>query len=41
MTEVALTIDMSYASYFTAEIAWGASGVIVVVVLGVMMTAFG
>lgn len=32
---------MAYTCYFTAEIAWGASGVISVVVLGVMTTAFG
>ena len=41
VTEVALTIAVSYACYFTAEIAWGASGVISVVVLGVMTTSFG
>jgi len=41
VTEVALTIAMAYTCYFTAEIAWGASGIIAVLVLGVMTTAFG
>lgn len=41
VTEVAFTIAMAYTCYFTAEIAWGASGIIAVLVLGLMTTAFG
>ena len=41
VAEVALTIAMAYTCYFTSEIAWGSSGIISVVVLGVMTTAFG
>lgn len=41
VTEVALSIVMAYVCYFTAEVVWETSGVISVVVLGVMSTAFG
>jgi NhaP-type Na+/H+ or K+/H+ antiporter len=41
VTEVAATITMAYLTYYTADAAWGTSGVIAVVTLGVIVQAFG
>jgi NhaP-type Na+/H+ or K+/H+ antiporter len=41
VTEVAATITIAYLCYYTADSAWGTSGVIAVVTLGVIAQAFG
>lgn len=41
VTEVAASITMAYLCYYTADSAWGTSGVIAVVTLGVISQAMG
>jgi NhaP-type Na+/H+ or K+/H+ antiporter len=41
VVEVAMEITMAYLCYFVAEIAWGTSGVIATVTMGILTNAFG
>ena len=41
VVEVVVAITTAYLCYFVAEIAWGTSGVIATVTLGVLVNAFG
>ena len=41
VVQTAATITIAYLCYFTADIVWGASGIIATLTLGVMINAFG
>ncbi|KAL7555977.1 hypothetical protein ACA910_003240 [Epithemia clementina (nom. ined.)] len=41
ITQVGATVTLAYLCFFVADVAWGTSGVIAVVAMGVMTTALG